>query len=147
LGDKPLQDISTEDVQRLKGRLAGKAPKTVNNVMAILGVALTTAESWSIIERRSCTIKPVKVPKSDAKFYDFDAFERVVTAARADSEQALLVVLLGGEAGLRCGEIMALEWRDIDLPKRQLTVRQSEWKGHVSTPRGIGCVTFRSRPG
>ena len=24
-------------------------------------------------------------------------------------------VLLGGEAGLRCGEIMALEWTDVDL--------------------------------
>ena len=23
--------------------------------------------------------------------------------------------LLGGEAGLRCGEIMALEWTDVDL--------------------------------
>jgi len=30
---------------------------------------------------------------------------------------ALLVVLLGGEAGLRCGEIMALEWTDITMPK------------------------------
>ena len=24
-------------------------------------------------------------------------------------------MLLGGKAGLRCGEIMALEWHDVDL--------------------------------
>ena len=26
-----------------------------------------------------------------------------------------------GEAGLRCGEMMALEWSDVDLAKRQVT--------------------------
>jgi integrase len=49
---------------------------------------------------------------------------------------AHLVVLLGGEAGLRCGEIMALEWTDVDFAKRQLTVARSEWKGHVTMPKG-----------
>jgi integrase len=43
---------------------------------------------------------------------------------------------LGGEAGLRCGEIMALEWTDIAFAKRQLTVARSEWKGHVTMPKG-----------
>ena len=47
-----------------------------------------------------------------------------------------LLVLLGGEAGLRCGEMMALEWADIDLDKRQLCVARSEWKGHVTMPKG-----------
>jgi hypothetical protein len=47
-----------------------------------------------------------------------------------------LAVLLGGEAGLRCGEIMALEWTDIDLTKRQLCAARSEWKGHVTMPKG-----------
>ncbi len=45
-------------------------------------------------------------------------------------------MLLGGEAGLRCGEMMALEWTDIDLTKRQLWVRRSEWKGEVTVPKG-----------
>lgn len=49
---------------------------------------------------------------------------------------AHLVVLLGGEAGLRCGESMGLEWSDIDFAKRQLTVARSEWKGHVTMPKG-----------
>ena len=68
-------------------------------------------------------------------FHDFDEFERLVGAARSEA-LALLVVLLGGEAGLRCGEMMALEWTDIDFAKRQLTVARSEWKGHVTMPKG-----------
>jgi len=31
---------------------------------------------------------------------------------------------------------MALEWKDIDLLKRQLRVARSEWKGHVTVPKG-----------
>ena len=45
-------------------------------------------------------------------------------------------MLLGGEAGLRCGEMMALEWTDVDLAKRQLTIERSDWKGHVTSTKG-----------
>jgi integrase len=37
---------------------------------------------------------------------------------------------------LRCGEIIALEWGDVDLGKRQLCVQRSEWRGHVTVPKG-----------
>src|SRR4029453_7585676 len=46
------------------------------------------------------------------------------------------MVLLGGDAGLRLGEIIAPEWRDIDLAARRLTVQRSEWLGHVTGPKG-----------
>ena len=63
--------------------------------------------------------------------------------SRERDAQTYLIVLLGGEAGLRCGEIMALEWTDIDLHKRQLCVARSEWKGHVTMPKG-GRLTVRA---
>jgi integrase len=44
-------------------------------------------------------------------------------------------VLLGDDAGLRCGE-MALQWKDVDLHKRQLCVQRSDRKGHVTVPKG-----------
>ena len=34
------------------------------------------------------------------------------------------------------GEITALEWRDVDLSKRQICVRRSESHGHVTVPKG-----------
>jgi integrase len=48
---------------------------------------------------------------------------------------AYLIVLLGGEAGLRLGEILALEWGDVDLGKRQLCIQRSDWRGHVTEPK------------
>jgi len=32
--------------------------------------------------------------------------------------------------------MVALEWSDIDLVKRQLCVERSSWKGQVATPKG-----------
>ena len=32
--------------------------------------------------------------------------------------------------------MIALEWRDVDLAKRQLCVERSDWNGQVTTPKG-----------
>ena len=64
---------------------------------------------------------------------------RVRATARSGKElgpTARLVALLGGEAGLRCGEIIGLEWSDVDLVKRQMCIQRSEWRGHVTAPKG-----------
>ena len=135
LGDKKLDAIQTEDVQHLKSALGHRAAKTANNVLAVLSVMLRTAVEWGVIERVPCSIKMLPTTKSAASFHDFEEYERLVEAARSDL-QTYLVVLLGGEAGMRCGEIMALEWTDVDLNKRQLCVARSEWKGHVTVPKG-----------
>jgi integrase len=36
------------------------------------------------------------------------------------ADDAYLIVRIGGDAGMRCGEMMALEWGDVDLQKRQI---------------------------
>jgi integrase len=137
LGSKRLDAITTEEVQRLKHRLADRAPKTVNNVLTVLNMLLKKAVEWDVIERVPCTVKLLPVPKPTMGFYDFDEYERLVEGAAASSDSnEFIIVLLGGEAGLRCGEMMALEWRDVDLAKRQICVARSEWKGHVTAPKG-----------
>jgi integrase len=67
---------------------------------------------------------------------DFDEYERFVDAAQSTDPNPDLIVLLGCDAGLRCREMMALEWREVDLGKRQICVQRSEWKGHVTVPKG-----------
>ena len=135
LGDKALNAITTEDVQRLKVALGTRSAKTVNNVLTVLSVLLKTAVEWSVLDRVPCLIKLLAAPKPGASFYEFEEYERLVKAAQTDP-LAYLVTLLGGEAGLRCGEIMALEWTDVNLQKRQICVARSEWKGHVTAPKG-----------
>ena len=111
LGDKRLDAITNEDIQALKLRLKERSPKTVNNVLTVLSVLLKKAVEWQLIEKLPCTVRLLAIPKATvARFYDFEEFARVVEAARQDGEAAYSIALLGGEAGLRCGEIMALDW-------------------------------------
>jgi integrase len=76
-------------------------------------------------------VPKVKLLKIAAQKFDFLTFEelaRLVEAMKGDP-QRLALVLLGAEAGLRQGEIMALQWGDVDLGAGLLTVRRSSWKG------------------
>jgi integrase len=128
LGSKKLDAITTEHVQNLKRGLRDRAPKTVNNVLTVLNVLLKKAVEWNVIDRVPCVIRLLPIPKPSAGFYDFEEYERLIQAAKVLDRTTYLIVLLGGDAGLRCGEIMALEWRDVDLHKRQLCVQRSDWK-------------------
>jgi integrase len=136
LGAKRLDAITNEDVQRVKSHLKAKAPKTVNNVLTVLGVTLKKSVEWGVIERMPCTIRLVPAPKPSVRFYDFGEFERLVSAAVAFDPRAALIVLLGGEAGLRSGEMVGLEWTDIDFVTGQICVQRSAWKGQVAVPKG-----------
>jgi integrase len=68
-------------------------------------------------------------------FHDFEEYDRLLAAADRRSREAHLMVRLGGDAGLRLGEIVALEWGDVDLSARRLTVQRSDWRGHVTPPK------------
>jgi len=102
----------------------------------VLSVLLKKAVEWDVIDRMPCTIRLLRAPNPAPRFHDFDAYERLVEAASGIDREARLIVLLGGDAGLRCGEMIALEWIDIDLAKRQLCVERSDWNGQVTMPKG-----------
>jgi integrase len=136
LGTRRLDRITDEDVQRLKAALMTRQPKTVNNVLTVLGRLLRTAVEWNQIPRMPCRVRLLKVPPPSFRFYEDAHFERLVEAAEKLDPRIQLFVLLGGEAGLRLGEIIALEWTDVDLPRSLLTVARSEWHGKVTVPKG-----------
>ncbi len=136
LGRKRLDEISNEDVQRLKRKLKRKAPSTVNNILTVLSKLLKVAVEWRVIDTLPCTIKLLPRPQAEADYWDFHEFDRLVEKGTDGSPNARLVVLLGGQAGLRMGEMIALRWEDVDLERRHLRVQQNDWRGHLDTPKG-----------
>jgi integrase len=136
LGSKRLDTISTEDIQRLKHHLREKSPKTVNNVLTVLNTLLKKAVEWRVIDQMPCTLRLLKVAEGSIDFYDFDEYDQMIAAAVKTSANAHLIVLLGGDAGLRGGEMRALEWGDVNLKKRQLCVERNDWRGQVTTTKG-----------
>lgn len=141
-GNTRLDEITTSAVQKLKGALHERQPKTVNNVLNTLSVVLRTAVKWGVIDRVSCSIEMLKSTQTEMAFYDFEQHQALLQAGASLDIRLELLLLLGCDAGLRCGEMLALEWDDIDLLRRIITVSRSEWQGHVTTPkagRSGGC--------
>ena len=134
-GKRQLDDLTQEDLQLFKGQRTHLANKTVNNILSQLRTMLTAAVEWGLLERMPVEIKPLKVLKRSMEFFDFEDFEALVAAATEIDARSRVFVLLGGEAGLRAGEIRGLEWTSIDFRRRVLTVERSEWNGHVTLPK------------
>jgi integrase len=135
-GTRRLDDIRDTDVAKLKADLKALNPKTVNNVLVTLSTVLKAAKEWGVITALPCTIKLLKTAVSSVEFYEPSDYERLVTAAHDLDPRIELVVLLGGDAGLRRGEIIGLEQSDCDVKRGVLHVRRSEWKGQVTLPKG-----------
>ena len=136
LGPKKLDAITSEVVQGVKGHLQGKAPKTVNNVLTVLNKMLKTAVEWDAIKQMPCTIKALPTMKPSMGFHSEPEYERLLSVGERRGREVHLMILLAGDAGLRLGEIVALEWRDIDFETRRLTVQRADWLGVVSSPKG-----------
>jgi hypothetical protein len=83
LGDKRLDQITNEDVQALKGALAERKPKTVNNVLTVLGSTLRVAVKWKPIAAMPCSIDLLKVSNHKLTFYEFDEYAQP-TGGRTD---------------------------------------------------------------
>ena len=134
-GDLPLDAIKMHLVEVLKASLLAKglSRKRVNNILACLGKMLRYAHEAELIE----VVPRVKLLKTPLQKFDFLTYEellRLTGAMKIDPERWALV-LLGADAGLRQGEIIALEWGDVDLVAGALTVRRSSWRGIVGTPK------------
>jgi integrase len=131
-----LDQITVQDVERLKARMLGKnlSRKRVNNVLNVLRKLLGYALEMEIVERIP-RVKTLKVPPQKFDFFTVEELERLIQAAKVEPEWQAAIIL-AAEAGLRLGELLALEWGDVDLKARVLTVMRSDWRGQIGSPKG-----------
>lgn len=135
-GRRRLDDIGTTDIERLKAEklASGLAPKTVNNMLTCLGKALRYAAECEVIEKIP-RIRFVKVFEKPVDFLDFGEYARLIDTQK-DHGEALAAILLGGDAGLRQGEIRALQWGDLDLEAGRIFVQRTDYRGYIGSPKG-----------
>ena len=136
LGKRRLDQITNEDVQRLKAAFEKKSAKTANNALTVLGKMLRVAVEWGVLKEMPCAVRLLKTKNVEMEFYEEEDFARLEEGGRQADARALIAVLLGGDAGLRLGEMTALEWNDIDFRRNQLHVNRAQWEDHVDTPKG-----------
>ena len=135
LGDLRVTEVTPERIDRFARAMTdGRKPKTVNNVLGVLGRLLRFS-----VDRGVLAVAPragkLTLPPDSIRFLSFaeaDAF--IDAAAESPTWSAQIVVAL--RTGLRIGELLALRWEDVDLHAGRLLVRRSLWQGVESTPKG-----------
>jgi len=63
--------------------------------------------------------------------------ERLIAAARQRGVDALVIVLLALDVGMRVSELCALQWQDIDLRAGTVIVQRNVYDGEEQTPKGM----------
>jgi integrase len=125
--------IGYAEVQAFKAARTDRAPKTVNNVLIALKAVLRFAVKVGKLDKAP-DIELLKIPKRVPQYYDVPTYNKLVLAALELSDRHAAIVLLGGDAGLRAGEMLALTADDLALPL--VTIRRTIWRGHEGTTKG-----------
>jgi integrase len=136
LGKLRLDEITDEQIARLKGLLSEKKPKTVNNVLTTINKLLKVAVDWRVVPGLPCRVRLLKSAKPVVEFYESAEFEKLVSAAAKVDPRTHIAVLLGGDAGLRLGEILGLEWTDVEFTRSLLKVQRAVYENSVTLPKG-----------
>ena len=135
-GARRLDSFTVLDLDTMKAEMLDDeySRKSVNNTLATLSKILHYAHDIEKIAKVP-SFKFLKIKEEKFDFLDFAEFERLVAAARTEPEMQALV-LVGGEAGLRMGEILALSRDCIDFRSGNLSVWENDWHGHINSPKG-----------
>ena len=104
----------------------GLAPSTVNLIVAVIQESLETA--YSIELTKVYSADKIKRPRIEEKKVEcFSVAEQKVLeeALKNDKRPKTFGILLCLYTGLRIGELLALEWTDIDFDKREISISKT----------------------
>lgn len=134
-GNTRLDEIGPYEIEAFKAKKIeqGLSHKTINNVLTVLGRMFSLAVEWKVLERVP-PMKWMKSPRPEFDFLTFDEADRLVAAAEPGWRQTMIMLALN--TGLRRGELMALQWDDVDLVSGRLMIRRNVWLKHYGTPKG-----------
>ena len=135
LGDRQLASLRRSDIQGFVRALSdGLAPGSVRNVYDVLNRVLEAAVHDRVIMHSPCTRISVP-PMPDGEIVPPTALVVQALAAAIEPRYRGLVVLLAG-SGLRIGEALGLEVRDVDFLRKTVRVeRQRLQTGLLGPPK------------
>jgi len=138
LGSIRLEKLNVLEVQSLyRSKLdSGLSPRTLQIIHATLYKSLKQAVRWSLVPRNVCeVVTPPLVPKSEIKPLDSRQVKQLLATAQDTQPYLYPLHVLAVTTGMRSGEILGLQWRDLDLDAGTLQVRRTIFNGAVSTPK------------
>lgn len=137
-GRMALSAIDFPVVAQFRAKLikARLSDKRINNILAVLSKALNYAEQAKVIASAP-SVGMLKVERPEIVAWSLEEYATLLTAAKKLDPMWYAACCLAGEAGLRVGEIRALDWRrDVDLVAGTITVNRQTRRGEMTTPKG-----------
>lgn len=114
----------------LKKESAAKKPlskNSINKIMILLGKLFNTAIKENIIIENPCrNIEKLKFQKKEMNFWTVDTFKNFLAAIDEEKEPyTSLFYQVAFLTGLRAGEMIALNWKDIDFDRSEIRVNKT----------------------
>ena len=133
IGNIKLSSLRPEMIQKLynekseNGRLDGKGglnPKYIKNIHNMLHEALEQAVTNGIISLNAtkATVLP-KQTKKEMRVLSADEQKGLLSVI--STERHGLIITLALATGMRLGELLGLQWKDIDFNKRSLSISRT----------------------
>ena len=128
MGSKMAVNITRADIERYRTRRRDEVSgSTVNRELGCLRAVYNKAILWNLLEKNPAANIDMFPEKPRVRFLREEEQRRLLEACKI-SDQPLLypIAALGMLTGLRRGELLALEWRHIDLQRKILTVEHGK---------------------
>ena len=140
LGSRRLADVTPLDIQALYSRMTqkGLSARTVRFLHSVLSSALKQAVKWRLVAQNAAAF--VDLPKQQRNEMDsLDAAQAQALLEAAKGKTCEPMIALALTTGMRPGEFLALQWRDVDLRsgivivRRALSRHKKDW--HFAEPK------------
>lgn len=115
-------------------REIGLSGVTINKRLSVLSGILKHAALYGWIDQVPYIQRAQEERAKVGRRIPPDDLERIMTAAESVSMSALLFVVLGRYSGLRRGEILALQWDDIDFKAGVIRLREQKNRTDMPAP-------------
>ncbi|MBZ5536874.1 MAG: site-specific integrase [Acidobacteriia bacterium] len=127
-GSTRVDDIRALAVERWLNQLE-LAPKTKTNIRNMMHLLFENARRWEVVEKN-----PIELVRQSSRRRFTPrrlTAEELRSLLKNLTEPCRTMAILAACLGLRIGEIIGLQWGDIDLLRKTLSIRRTVWQYHV----------------
>jgi integrase len=148
-GKRGLDEIGVQAQQFFVTKLAqaNLSRKMILNVLSTLASILQTAKGWDyvcqMVDYKTLAI-PTEEVQTEARFFTVEEVGKIIAAAREPYKTMFWLLAM---TGMRAGEMLGLQWADIDFEKGLLNIRRSAWYGRVQTTKNKNSEAIIPLPG
>lgn len=115
-----------EDGKRYDGREGTLSGESARYCFRVLSSMMQDAVQWQVIPSNPCArVKPPTTERKRVQDFDEGEISRMVELLAKEPLKYRMIIMLALDSGLRLGELMGLQWEDIDFENRKVDVNKS----------------------